>query len=368
MSATMFNAGPGYDNATGLGSPLCSLINQIANPMPTTAFVEAEVRITTGDDDLRSDSAATATFFDGNGKQIGMPCPLKGSSDADWEQGSVHDVLCTLPNALPSNGIGQISVALQEGNVCNLCIPFTNDCTPTCADNWNISALELRLLNGGHTPEVCDVDVFSGPSANNIVRLTDSNPNSSWSVPTGCHTDPGPTTSGKEHIEFIISTAGDKGQLSDWGDNLRGDSALQATIVFADMTSQQIQIKSSTDPQFDEDSVFDQAYVLDRPGGPGGTAIFQIEFTMTENDSCTLDVCQQDDNWNLAGLNIVTWVEGQPLELCEFNDYAVNENTGEPQDHYFLRMGTAGTGCFPTTVCEEADGLHATFNHQNGCQ
>jgi hypothetical protein len=362
-STTSFSAGTGYDNATGLGSPLCSMINQIANPSPTSAFIEIEFRITTGDDDLRGDSSATATIFDTSGNQIGSPFQLKSGSDADWEQGSVHDIVATLPSAMPTTGIGKLVITLIDGNVCN--VPILGD---TCADNWNISAVEMRLLNGNRTPEVCDVDAFSGGNSNSIARLTNSNSSNTWTIPTGCHVDPGPTTGGKEHIEFIISTAGDKNQLSDWGDNLRGDSELNATVFFADSSTQTIPIKSQSDPQFDEDSVFDGAYVLNRPTGSGGTpvAIDHIEFNMVEHDSC--NPCEGDDNWNLAGLNIVTWTEGKPLEQCEFNQYAVNENTGEPQDHYFLRMGTAGSGCFPATVCEQANGLNARFGHQSGCQ
>ena len=75
---------------------------------------------------------------------------------------------------------------------------------------------------------------------------------------------------------------------------------------------------------------------------------------------------EADDNWNLAGLNIVTWVESQRLETREFNAFAINTNSGTLQDHAFLRMGTAGTFCAPAFNCEPANGLTAEFTHQGG--
>jgi hypothetical protein len=99
--------------------------------------------------------------------------------------------------------------------------------------------------------------------------------------------------------------------------------------------------------------------VLNRPTPT--TAIDHVEFQMVEHDQGA----EADDNWNLAGLNIVTWVEGQRLENCEYNAFAINTNSGTLQDHAFLRMGDRGDVLRPS-VYEPANGLTAEFSHQGG--
>ena len=65
----------------------------------------------------------------------------------------------------------------------------------------------------------------------------------------------------------------------------------------------------------------------------------------------------------LAGLNVVTWVEGQAMELCEVNIVAV------APEHYFLRMGTGSdTGCVHGCSGFSNRGLTVAFAGQTGCR
>jgi len=63
---------PGYDLATGLGSPKAGLISQLTNLTPTVPVEFHLIRfiVGTGHDDLRSDSTATANVFLVNGEQF----------------------------------------------------------------------------------------------------------------------------------------------------------------------------------------------------------------------------------------------------------------------------------------------------------
>jgi pro-kumamolisin-like protein/subtilase family protein len=150
----------GYDLCTGWGTPNGALINQLSSttplvnnqPLSLIRFI-----VTTGKDNLGGGlhgSSATATVFLPSGATFTLT--LRNSSQPNWDAGSVHEVNFPIPatddsgNPVPplteANGLAGVVINLVQHN------------PDISADNWDIAALQVSLLNPG-SPEVCQLNL-----------------------------------------------------------------------------------------------------------------------------------------------------------------------------------------------------------------
>jgi hypothetical protein len=148
-----FLAVPGYDLVTGLGSPKAALIYQLASATPLTSNLPLSIirfTIKTGDDNLRSDSTATATVILENGGQFTVT--LKPKNQASWDNWTVHGPLdfaipTTLTLPTMTQGLQSVQINLiQGGNI-----------TET-ADNCDVVTLQVSLLSPNTEP-VCQLNL-----------------------------------------------------------------------------------------------------------------------------------------------------------------------------------------------------------------
>jgi hypothetical protein len=134
-------------------------------PTPTPApaiFTVLELKIVTGNDDLRGDSSATADVWYPNGDQD--HCTLKAQSDGGWSKGSTTTVDCHLSKARSIDELRKswIWIGLQS-----------HDSFGESPDNWNIQHLAIIATEiGGHNLPSCVF--FAG--GNPLARLTNSTP------------------------------------------------------------------------------------------------------------------------------------------------------------------------------------------------
>jgi hypothetical protein len=154
------NSVAGYDLCTGLGTPTGALINQLSSSTPLTPNQPLSLIrfiVTTGNDDAGGGlhgSSQTATVFLFDGGTITLT--LRNSSEPNWANGSVHQVDFPIPakddagNPVPplteTKGLQGVVINLVQHN------------PDWSADNWDIAALQVDLLNPG-SPEVCQLNL-----------------------------------------------------------------------------------------------------------------------------------------------------------------------------------------------------------------
>jgi hypothetical protein len=310
-----FNAVAGYDLTTGWGTPQCALINQLANSAPTNSFNLAHFLITTGADNLRGDSEATADLFAPGATTPFQTVSLKPSNGVEWANGSVHDVLVPLSAPQPTVQVGKVVVHLIE-----------HDAFIETDDNWNIEAIDVRFANTSGGPELCVVDLDGDP----VVRLTGSAGDATFTGGQGCGNatplPPPPAT--VNTLDFTITTG---------ADNLRQDS--QATVDLflkgASTPFQTIQLKASGDPEWANNSVHDLALSLSSAQAP--SQIDHLVVNLIEHDA----FIETDDNWNIEGINVMAFNPGS-LQFC------LADENGDP----FVRLtGSAGSVTLTSAHC-----------------
>jgi hypothetical protein len=167
----------GYDLCTGWGTPNGALINQLSSttplvnnqPLSLIRFI-----VTTGGDDLGGGlhgSSATATVFLPSGATFTLT--LRNSGEPNWDNGSVHKIDFPIPanddagNPVPplteTNGLAGVVINLVQHN------------PDWSADNWDIAALQVALLNPG-SPEVCQLNLVGASvlqdGSTGLVRLS----------------------------------------------------------------------------------------------------------------------------------------------------------------------------------------------------
>ena len=369
---------PGYDLATGLGSPTCNLAYQLATTTPltpNTPLYWVDFVVTTGGDDLRDNSGAFAAITFHGGAQIGVP--LKGGQvgetpGPEWNDGSMvaqafflpcainnySSGTCLAPKDIPtesSGGIDSVTIKLEEdtGN------------SSIDNDNWDIAGLNVRLAAnpGGDVQESCQLDMSGGNTLSDgrfgLARLTGDSQQATFAKvflpnppagPVFYHADcaasghPVPYSGSaiQPGIQFIFSTG---------SDDLRSDSGLRA-----DFYAQ----KNSPTP-------FQTAWL--HYGGSGAWATYtQQNEIFTLNGPVPHHIVlkiqqgnsglETDDNWNCNGVNIMTWQPNGP-EVCYSKIY---QTAAEVADN--------GAGPFPAQtgrVFNLKDGT-VTFGHPFNCQ
>jgi hypothetical protein len=179
VNITVFNPGqPAQCLINSGGDPLARLTNNAPTltlttpsctpaPPPTAKFNQIEFNITTGGDDLRGDSSATATLqFNGSSPSF----TLKAQSDPSWDNNTDHDKVFALNSLQPLSAFGNITITLTSHN------GFGES-----DDNWNVQNVVVTLSDSGNNPK-CYVNVTGNP----FKRLTGSVPSLTLTPLQGC--------------------------------------------------------------------------------------------------------------------------------------------------------------------------------------
>ena len=178
----------GYDLVTGWGTPTGALINQLSSTTPLTPNQPLSLIrfiVTTGDDDAGGGlhgSSQTATVFLFDGGTITLT--LRNSSEPNWSNGSVHQIDFPIP-ATDDAG-NPVPPLTQTKGVEGVVINLVQHNPNWSADNWDIAALQVSLLDPG-SPEVCQLNLVGDnvlqDGSTGLVRLS-KNPGSSGNGPS----------------------------------------------------------------------------------------------------------------------------------------------------------------------------------------
>ena len=165
---------PGYDLVTGWGSPTCQLVSQLATVTPltlNTPLTLIRFTVVTGGDDAgggQNGSTQTSDVLLPGGGSFNVT--LRNSSEANWGNGSTHEVTFPIPNSVnppltQARGIAGVKINQVQNNP---------DC---CADNWDIADLFVSLLNPG-SPQACQLNLVGTnrlqDGSTGLVRLSKS--------------------------------------------------------------------------------------------------------------------------------------------------------------------------------------------------
>jgi hypothetical protein len=309
-----FPAVSGYDLQTGWGTPTCGLIGQVSTDTPLapqTLLTEVQIDITTGKDDLRGDSAASAlVFFKGQAAPVLLE--LKPANTANWDPGEMRSFVVPVPaglNITPalvsagSAGISQITFNLTEN-------PSNNSSNE---DNWDIGALHVRLFAPTVDGEMCQFDEadtvlhLNDTTDPGIVRLSAQSDQSGSGpivtlTPTGCAASGSPVPAQPDQVQFIISTG---------NDTIRDSSDANVQVFWPSSPNPVAQI--DLNPQHSGNNSGDVVSVF-APLPPNAPPIaqWQIKVNLITHNSSIFD---QDDHWDVGALNVMTWSANQP-ERC----------------------------------------------------
>lgn len=139
------------------------------SPQPAQQFTALSFVVRTGDDDLRTDSAAwlDMKFPDGSTQK----CMIKNYDADSWGNGSAHDndvPQCKLQQARTFDELKKTDVVLVYDGM-------THDNAFEGADNWNVNEVRINALDIANHNYPCVLDVTGNP----LVRLKLVSPDSS---------------------------------------------------------------------------------------------------------------------------------------------------------------------------------------------
>ncbi len=178
----------GYDLCTGWGTPNGALINQLSSttplvnnqPLSLIRFI-----VTTGNDNLGGGlhgSSATATVFLPSGATFTLT--LRNSGESNWDNGSVHELDFPIPAT--DDGGNPVPPLTEANGLAGVVINLVQHNPDWSADNWDIAALQVSLLNPG-SPEVCQLNLVGTSVLQDgsigLVRLS-KNPGGSGNGPS----------------------------------------------------------------------------------------------------------------------------------------------------------------------------------------
>jgi hypothetical protein len=341
----------GYDLVTGWGTPTCGLLGQLTSNTPLTAqtkLTQVALQITTGKDDLRQNSAATADLF-----FVGQSAPvvvqLKSDGEGAWDAGTIHAFTVNVPSALT---ITPDLVAAGLAGVSNVTLNLIEDPgnSSTGEDNWDVGALNVRLFAPSNpVGEICQLDLvetsatLGNTNDPGVVRLTASVSSSGSgpiiSIPlsgtsiganptppltagqsTGCVATGSPSPAQPAQAQFIISTG---------SDTIRGDSSAQVQVFGSTAqgtadTSVPAFLQSNLSSGGQSGDVFNVK--LPVPANAPPPSKWQVVLTLTTHNS----FIETDDHWDVGGVNVMTWNANQPEQcvLLATGDPAISQLGG----------------------------------------
>jgi hypothetical protein len=153
----------GYGMLLG-GNSDTRLITFGRGAIPPNTLSFAEFTISTGGDDLRGDSAATAVFFPPNSTTPFQTIALKSHGEPAWDNNTTKVLSFPLSSPVLASALGSIDVILVESDP---------SCGVSC-DNWDIKDIRIKLYNtlAGAPAPACVLNLSGNP----VVRLTASGP------------------------------------------------------------------------------------------------------------------------------------------------------------------------------------------------
>jgi hypothetical protein len=357
-----FTAVPGYDLATGRGSPTCNLVYQLGTSTPLTPnepLSHLELLVATGGDNLRQNSQGVATIGFQNGQTIEYLLKSGGAGAVqgpNWQNGYYNDIdidlsLCNSASPVCVGGpISPLPTPTQGGvSSMTLTLVESDGNSGLGEDNWNVSGLNLRLFSPGSLQEVCQLDRPGGAvlqsAGDGVVRLSatagtsGSGPSLQLAGGTGCTFSGAPSPSdgdisanissfGLTEAAVPAASAGIQFIFGTGNDDVRKDSGVSVDIFNApdDPSPQHIVIKEQNcTGGFPNDSIQNVVYPLLEPFDSNGIPLIDhIVLSLNRSsDPCCCGgpgLCEtlctvQSDNWKLSGLNIMTWQPKGP-ETC----------------------------------------------------
>jgi hypothetical protein len=265
-----------------------------------------QLAITTGDDDLRGDSSATASLERADFSSI-ETVTVKAQGAASFDNNTGHIVVAGYSGG--ATELADLALTLTSHN------GFIET-----DDNWNVNGLVVRLLTatGG---AICEQDLSGNP----LTRLTGSVPTATFATPS-C--SPAPPMATFDTIFFNVVTG---------GDDLRGDSSATATVNIAGQAPQVLTLKSQSDASWDNNSTHTRMFTL--ASAQQLSAFVNVTVTLTSHNG----FIETDDNWNIQTINVTLSSSGGGGTACLFS------GAGNP----FVRLTgsgpsvtlNAGSGC-----------------------
>ena len=320
-------AGPGFDLATGWGTPKCWLIPQLASLTPTSAssFSELQLHVSVGFDGIRDDSDAQVQVSLTTGDPP-ITFDFHPPSTPGWDlQGSVHDLILPLPSALPANAISDLVFMLTSH-------PQGAETT----DAWIIDGLAARLVNPSG-PEACVVDL----GGTNIGLVTDDAA-PTFAAGPGCGAvTSSPPAAPISQLEFIFGTGFGSGVFLNGGE-LRNDTELDIQIMtpagtpFLE-TPAGTPLKVAGTPGFDNMTQHTIVFPLASPHPPSDFGAVVIKLVDH------VQGLEGDNSWFVSGVNVMGG-EGGAMQTC-LTDITFGPPEFQLVDSAHELMLGAGIGC-----------------------
>jgi hypothetical protein len=163
---THYEAIPGFDLATGWGSPRLGLISDLARPAPSPGIVTYDTVtfvVGTGGDDLRCTSVAYVDLLDTNANEL-QRVYLHSEGASSWDSGSLKSVTATLNPPLAPAQIAFVKLSLDQGG--GTCQVFTS------SDNWNVASMSVNLSCTSSCNNPVPLNILPVPNAD-PTRLED---------------------------------------------------------------------------------------------------------------------------------------------------------------------------------------------------
>jgi microsomal dipeptidase-like Zn-dependent dipeptidase len=245
----------------------------LAQAPPT--FNQIQFVITTGNDDLRHDSSATASLLAPNGATLQVVTLKDQHDNRSWGNNATQTVTASLNPPRSLAEVGQIVIALQ-----------THNGFGESDDNWNVNNIAVTLSNNG-----AGQTQLAGGSGAPLQRLTK---NQSLTL-TPHHNSPpqqaGPPPASSppgtfNQITFVIGTG---------NDDLRGDSSATATLLSPNGAT--LQVITLKDQHDNHSWANGTSHTIPTPLNPPRSLaeIGQIVIGLQTHNGFG----ESDDNWNV---------------------------------------------------------------------
>jgi hypothetical protein len=379
-----YSAVPGYDLATGWGSPNCNLVFQLGTSTPLTSnepLTHLDLVLVTGGDNLRPDSTGTININFQNGQSINylLKSGSQGSVQGpNWDNGYYYEndidlSLCTNSSSVCTGGPINPPPSMNGNNVSSVTLNLLENGGNGSIDedNWDVSGLSLRLFSPGSLQELCQVDRpgsqvlqdsnFGVNRFSATVSGSGNGPTFTVQGGTGCSSSgfASPTASDIQGNVVLYSlnesavpasSAGIQFIFATGRDDLRSDSGASVDIYATPNgpAIQHIDIKDENyHGGFPNDSSQNLVYPFMGSFDANGLPLIDhIVINVDRNsDPCgcggsLICICTLDsDQWKLSGLTINTWQPNGP-ETCWM---ATGEASGVTNDTTVLTMNPSQT-------------------------
>jgi hypothetical protein len=249
-----------------------------------SGIMSTQYTITTGGDDLRSDSSATSNLQSPVGGSL-QTVTLKTQPEPSWNNNSVNERMFFF-NQAQSTALGNVALTLTSHS------GFGES-----PDNWDVQALDLRVLDAAGNL-LCEQSLSGNP----LARLTGSNGTATFATPN-CAPPPPPLSFSS--VGITVSTG---------NDNARKDTELWVTFpgepsmclkpsnnAEADGTCNNGGSATDQNGQQEWSNWTTSAQTFPLPTPQLAATLNSITFRLIEHNSGF----ETDDNWDIQGVTVV---------------------------------------------------------------